>query len=129
LVDSVSRIGEQAPLTTDQARATATHFRGDVREPRRDPAKADPTETRDALGPKRAANEAPNVAALADACLAECRAKLKVSTLAEYARLIARHLPKVGLKRGDAVRCAGGILGAPGVGVAPIAVLPLRRRA
>jgi integrase len=106
-------IGEHGPLTADEARTAATKLRGAALEARRDPAKVDPaTMARRARTLARVAQGAPTVAEIADAFLAECAAKLKPSTVAEYRRLLGvsvlRRGPRKGTERAGELRAALG---------------------
>lgn len=106
-------IGEHGPLTPDEARAKATQHRAAVLAARRDPGAADPLATaRRARAQARAARAAPTVAEVADEFLAECAAKLKPTTVAEYRRLlgvtIVRRGPAKGAERVGELRAALG---------------------
>lgn len=95
-------IGEHGALTPDQARTSAAQARGDVLATRRDPSAADPARKR--ARAKMAAREtlqAPTVAQVADAFLAECAAKLKRSTVYEYRRLLGESIVSRGPAKGE----------------------------
>jgi integrase len=95
-------IGEHGPFTADAARTASTRLRAAALEARRDPAKADPaTIARQARTQALAASAAPTVAEVADAFLAECAAKLKPSTVAEYRRLLGVSTVRRGPAKGS----------------------------
>jgi integrase len=94
-------IGEHGPFTLHEARTAATRLRAAALEARRDPAKSDPaTMARRAKTDARDRLVAPTLADVADAFLAECAAKLRPSTVAEYRRLLGVSRAQRGLTRG-----------------------------
>lgn len=87
-------------MTVEQARQLATTARGELVHARRS-GLPDPLETR--RQKRQAASDrrgAPTVAEVADAYLAECAAKLKRSTVAEYRRLLGTTVAKQGRQKG-----------------------------
>lgn len=95
-------IGEHGPFTPDTARTAATKLRAAALEARRDPTKSDPATTaRKARSTARDRANAPTVAEVADEFLAECAAKLRPSTVAEYRRLLGVTLVKRGAAKGS----------------------------
>ncbi|AHG91852.1 protein of unknown function DUF4102 [Gemmatirosa kalamazoonensis] len=100
-------LGDFGALTVDEARKRATQLRADVFAGR-SPA-AERAARKRAVAAERAA---PTVSEAADAFLAECRAKLKPSTVAEYTRLLgvtaAKRGPSKGAERQGELRRALG---------------------
>ena len=109
---SVVPVGAYGAITLEQARQKASALRDSV-SAARDGRQADPAANRKRVkASTRAEQVAPTVAELADAFLAECAAKLKPSTVAEYRRLFGvvpvRRGPDAGTERAGELRAALG---------------------